>query len=96
MPVSHGITITKFGELQTPISDKQAKELMKICSPAPFGLEYKTIIDKKVRDTYQLNPSQIKITNPEWNRQLDVLVERVSKELGCNGKLNFKIIFFNS
>jgi hypothetical protein len=36
-----------------------------------------------VRDSFQLDPSQIKINHPDWTRQLNVLVQRVAKEMGC-------------
>jgi len=39
-----------------------------------------------VRDSYQLDPSQFEIKHPNWTCQLNVLVERIAKEMGCFNK----------
>ena len=33
-----------------------------------------------------MDASEIELKNPEWNRQLQLLVEKIGKELGCVGK----------
>jgi len=50
-----------------------------------------TLVDTEVRDTYQLEPSSIEIENPQWNTQLQILVDRVAKGLGCSGKVEAKL-----
>ena len=65
------------------MSESQASELIQECSQATFGLGNKDLINKKVRDSYELDPSQIHFKHPEWQKQLDLLVKRVTKEMGC-------------
>ena len=52
---------------------------IKVCAQAPFGRDQLTLVDKNVRDSYQLDPSQIEIKHPDWTRQLNLLVERIAK-----------------
>jgi hypothetical protein len=70
------------GQLSFPLSEHQVQDLIKVCTQATFGLDGKDIVDTNVRDSYQLDPSQIEIKNPEWNNKLNLLVKRVVKEIG--------------
>jgi len=85
LPMDPKISINGYGDLTVPLTGENAESLLKICDQAPFGLNYDTLIDKTVRDTHQLHPSSIEIKNPEWNSQLKLLVNRISKELIGNG-----------
>lgn len=33
---------------------------------APFGHGERTVVDKKVRDTFEIEPSRVRFTNPLW------------------------------
>ncbi len=83
MPVDPNLYVENVGKLSLPLKESQALDLIKVCSQATFGFNNKDILDKKVRDSYQLNPSQIKLKHPEWQKQLDLLVKRVTNEMGC-------------
>jgi len=89
LPVLPNLHVKNFGLVSLPLNDSQANDLIKICAQAPFGRNQLTLIDKSVRDTYQLDPSQIDIKHPDWTRQLNLLVERVANEMGCSN-LNVK------
>lgn len=91
MPIAPGILIKDFGILPLPLNELQAESLIKICARAPYGHNFQTLVDTKVRDTYQLEPSSIEILNPEWVPKLLTLVDRVAKDLGCNGKVEAKL-----
>jgi hypothetical protein len=49
---------------------------------APYGRKEETIVDTKVRNTWQLNPDQLVIRNPLWNNTLGELVEKIKFNLG--------------
>ena len=87
LPIAPGIVVKDFGDVSIPIASEQAEELIKVCKQAPFGLNFETLVDTNVRDSYELQPDQIKIKHKSWNKSLDKLVERVAKELGCVGKV---------
>jgi hypothetical protein len=63
--------VENVGLIKTAITEKQTLLLKKQCSQAPYGKKTETIVDKKVRDTYQLNPGQIEIRNSQakWHTQ---------------------------
>ena len=64
-----GLVVDKVGSIGLPISQSQAKELAERCEQAPFGRGADTIVDKSVRNTFQLAPEHFKITNPSWKKE---------------------------
>ena len=78
------------GYVGVPVCDCQAKAIIAVCSQAPFGRGQETIVDTTVRNTWELDPSQFTISNPQWNSQLENLAAVVKKELGCDPKLSVK------
>ena len=87
LPTTLGLHVKKIGHLSLPLCKQQAESLIKVCKQAPYGLKYDTVYDKSVRDSYQLDPSEIEIQNKAWNENLDKLAEKVAKDLGCSGKV---------
>ena len=73
-----------------PVGKLQAKAIIAVCAQAPFGRGQETIVDTTVRNTWELDPSQFTITNPQWNSHLENLATVVKKELGCDPKLSVK------
>ena len=73
--------------LGLPLCEAQAKHLIELSSRAPFGRGEQTIVDTSVRCTWQLNPTQFSITNPKWEKKLQLLLPRVKTELGCDTKM---------
>ena len=71
--------------LGLPLADSHAKSIIESSTQAPFGRGEETIVDTSVRCTWQLNPSQFVINNPEWEKKLEILLERVKADLGCEG-----------
>ena len=74
--------------LGLPLCEAQAKHLIEVASRAPFGRGEQTIVDTSVRCTWQLDPTQFSITNPQWQDSLQLLLPRVKTELGCHTKMN--------
>ena len=60
-----GISIKGYGELSFPVTAKEIKILKEYFKDAPYGKGTKTVIDKKVRSTKELDPKNITIANPE-------------------------------
>ena len=74
-------TISLVGEpdivLGLPLCEAQAKHLIEVASRAPFGRGEQTIVDTSVCSTWQLNPTQFSITNPQWEKKLQLILPRV-------------------
>lgn len=87
MPKMLGLEVKRFGPVSLPLVDPQASELIKMCKRAPYGRNTHTLVDRAVRDSYQLDPDQVSITNPEWKVKLERLVAHVAQTLGCQAPI---------
>ena len=91
LPSHPGLYVENYGDVPLPINTDVGEKLIKISVQAPYGYKYDTLYDKDVRDTFQIEPSAIKIKNPEWNEGLNKLTKRVAEGLGCHGKIEAKL-----
>lgn len=57
------ITIDDFGPLGLPLNPREAKHLINVCTQAPFGKNERTIVDKSVRDTWELDPTKVRTSS---------------------------------
>ena len=80
--VNPGLTINGLGGVGLPLSVRDAWELSKIAHQAPFGKGTETFVDTNVRKTWELDPSQFTLQNPEWQQCVHGLTTRVATELG--------------
>jgi hypothetical protein len=78
--------IKKFGLVNLPIMKTNGEKILKICNQAPYGKGMKTVVNKNVRDTFQLNPDEFELRNPKWEENIKQLVDKVSINLNCNEK----------
>ncbi|KLO18809.1 hypothetical protein SCHPADRAFT_885906 [Schizopora paradoxa] len=81
------IHIEGFGVLGLPLSAPEAKRVIStsVTQQAPFGMGERTVIDKAVRDTWEIDGSKIHFGNPRWNTWLaDVVVPHICGNLGVN------------
>jgi len=49
-----------------PLSERDAKALISCATLAPFGNGERTVVDKEVRDTWEVEPEKLAFGNPEW------------------------------
>ena len=74
------ISITGSKVVQLPVCEAQAKHIVELASRVPCERE-----DNPVCRTWQLNPTQFAVTNPQWEESLQQLLDRVKLE--CNTKM---------
>ena len=93
-PLLLPLPVLKFNKVESiarlPVSERKAKEIKAVCSQAPYGLGQETIVDTTVRNTWQLDPSQFTIMNPQWDSHMEKLAAVVKDELGCDPALNVR------
>ena len=82
-----GITIDGIGTVGLPLSEAQARILAARFEQAPFGRGSETIVDKSVRNTFQLDPEHFMITNPRWESEISGLLSNVRRDLGVQSHL---------
>lgn len=77
-----GIDVRGIGPISLPVSAARAKELRFVSRRAPYGLGEETLVDRSVRDAWQVPRSRIKIDKRRWNRTLNPMLGRFRQELG--------------
>lgn len=75
------IEVDNVGALKLPLKPKAVKSLLEQCQLAPFGKGTKTLVDTKVRKTFELSPERFRLSD-QWNLQVDDVVANVASELG--------------
>jgi predicted 2-oxoglutarate/Fe(II)-dependent dioxygenase YbiX len=78
------IEVEGVGTVAMPLLPAQAKALIKAASQAPYGRGSETIIDTKVRKTWQIGAEQVSIGGKHWEKTLAGIVARVSEGLGIS------------
>jgi hypothetical protein len=53
------LRLNNLGHVGLPLSIREAREIISHCTKAPFGKGEKTIIDKSVRDTWEMDASKV-------------------------------------
>src|SRR5258706_4153459 len=76
------LEVRGVGPITLPVPVGQAKELCMIGRPAQFGKGEQTLLDAKVRDTWQIPKSRIKIDKRQWNATLRPILDRLRADLG--------------
>ncbi|KLO18808.1 hypothetical protein SCHPADRAFT_819185, partial [Schizopora paradoxa] len=84
------ITIGGFGKLDLPLNEATAKKLIAshVTKQAPFGRGERTVVDKTVRDTWEVDgvlSFQLQFRNYSWNKWInDQVVPEACRNLGVN------------
>lgn len=74
--------IVGVGPVCLPVSAAQAKELRLIARPAKYGHGEQTILDRRVRDTWEIPLSRVRIDKRRWNRTLHPMLDTIRQDLG--------------
>jgi hypothetical protein len=67
-----------------------ARRLCAIARPAGYGLKTETRFDPRVRDTWEIPKSRIKIDESRWGKTLGPLLERIRRDLGLGDASRLK------
>jgi predicted 2-oxoglutarate/Fe(II)-dependent dioxygenase YbiX len=94
LPLLSGLEIDGVGSVVFPIRGEMALAIKRRCKQAPYGRGAQTIVDTNVRRVWQLEPSQFRLTGPEWSNFLEATLETVGEELGL-GSRSLKAHLYN-
>lgn len=83
------LEVKAVGAIPFPVSPTKSRQLRTVAGQAGFGWRDKTLVDKKVRDTWEIPGSKIKINQRKWKKTLDPQLDRIKHDLGLpvDGKL---------
>ena len=76
------LEIEGVGPIALPLLPAQAKQLIKAATRAPYGRGADTVVDTKVRRTWQIEASHVSIGGKHWANTLDGIVKRATEGLG--------------
>jgi hypothetical protein len=76
------LEVRGLGQLLLPVPDAQAKQLCRLGRPARYGRGEQTLLDPRVRDTWEIPKSRVKIDKRRWNNTLLPVLEGLRGDLG--------------
>jgi len=76
-----GLEIAGVGPVKLPLKPTQAKSLIAAARVAPFGKGTQTLVDTKVRKTFEIDASQITLS-AAWKQAITEVVSQVATDLG--------------
>jgi hypothetical protein len=76
------IEVKGIGALRFPVPAAQARQLRGIAHSARYGQGTQTLLDGRVRDTWEVPLSRVKIDKRRWNRTLQPVLEGLRADLG--------------
>ncbi|KZT33494.1 hypothetical protein SISSUDRAFT_992957, partial [Sistotremastrum suecicum HHB10207 ss-3] len=80
-----GLRVVGLGRVVLPLDKKSAQKLIGVCKLAPFGKGERTIVDKNVRDTWELAPEKVSFDNRHWDSWLKTtVIPYVNRQLGVS------------
>jgi hypothetical protein len=75
------IEVKGVGEVRLPVTAAQAKELRLVARPSKFGHGEQTILDRRVRDTWEVPRSRVRIDQRRWNRTFHAMLDSIRDDL---------------
>jgi len=75
------INVDDLGFVRMPLTPSAAKRLMAVCQQAPYGKGTQTLVDKKVRNAFELSPSKFKLSH-EWQQAIEQALANIATQLG--------------
>ena len=85
------IEVEGVGPIALPLLPAQAKQLIKAATRAPYGRGADTVVDTKVRRTWQIEASHVSIGGKHWVDTLDGIVKRAAEGLGVAGPVTAEL-----
>ena len=76
------VEVRGLGELTLPVSDAQAGQLCRLGRPARYGRGEQTLVDPRVRDTWEIPTSRVKIDKRRWDQTLLPVLDGLRRDLG--------------
>jgi predicted 2-oxoglutarate/Fe(II)-dependent dioxygenase YbiX len=92
------LEVEGVGPIALPLLPTQAKQLIKAATRAPYGRGADTVVDTKVRRTWQIEANRVGIGGKHWAKTLDGIVERAAEGLGVAGPVSaelYKLLIYD-
>lgn len=74
--------VDQVGTIAFPVLPFQLESLIQAAERAPYGRGTETILDRSVRDCWQIDASHVQFRGERWDQTLTLILERVEEQLG--------------
>jgi predicted 2-oxoglutarate/Fe(II)-dependent dioxygenase YbiX len=85
------IEVEGVGPIALPLLPAQAKQLIKAATRAPYGRGSETLVDTKVRRTWQIEGVRVTIGGKHWPKTLAGIVAHAAEGLGVSGPITAEL-----
>src|SRR4051794_2423365 len=92
------LEVEGVGPVALPLLPIQAKELIGVAEPAPYGRGEQTVIDPAVRRCWQIGPDRVRIRGRHWAQTLDTILARIAEGLGVDAPITaefYKLLLYD-
>ena len=79
--IDPGLEVAGLGPIKFPLKRARAKELIAACQVAPYGQGTRTLVNKNVRNTFELDPKKFQVSD-DWNAAIVAALRPVAEQLG--------------
>jgi hypothetical protein len=76
------LEVRGVGPIELPVSPTQARQLCRVGREARYGHGEQTLLDRRVRDTWEIAKSRVKIDKRRWNQTLLPVLDKLGHDLG--------------
>ncbi len=71
------------GALSFPVPETQIRALIGAAEPAPYGKGTETVVDRSVRNCWQIGPERVRLAGAAWPETFADILETAAVGLGC-------------
>jgi 2OG-Fe(II) oxygenase superfamily len=92
------LEVERVGPVALPLLPIQARELIGVAEPAPYGRGEQTVIDPAVRRCWQIGPDRVRIRGRHWAQTLEMILARVAEGLGVDAPITaefYKLLLYD-
>ena len=76
------LRVGRIGPLAFPLQLTQLQELIALGERAPYGRGQETILDRSVRDCWQISPDRVRLEGASWDEAFDHILNHAAEGLG--------------
>ena len=71
------------GALSFPVPETQIRALTGAAEPAPYGKGTETVVDRSIRNCWQIGPERVRLAGAAWPETFAGILETAAVGLGC-------------
>ncbi|MFO0756206.1 MAG: 2OG-Fe(II) oxygenase [Byssovorax sp.] len=87
------LDVAEVGPIRLPVSAATARKLCAVARPAPYGLRDKTLLDRNVRDAWEIGPKQARLDTKVWPWALGAKLPVIRERLGLPAEGSLEVRF---